>query len=372
MAGDTGTLLLCLMKFLLPDAATALTPAGFYGNYYGHRLADLEYVLNGLRNATKPVVFLAGDSTLDNKYWLFNGANPALPSSYNQSQPWTAPAIGSYKAVLEPQIMVKDVAYWMSHAAMEHGYNFNTLNAAVEESMVEGRAANPKSNDVFVRDNIAKDDILIISVGGNDLALNPSVATQQALIGIFTDPANQAKYFAHLMSIFKDQMTAYAEYLVGKVRPRAILMCMLYYLDEKGEAWPAAEQVLQLLGYNANPAPVQNLIKQLYEQGVKAIQIEGVQVVPVPLFETLDGKTTTDYLSRVEPSVSGGEKIGAALASKVFSTTTTAPTMTTGVTTTASTTAVTTTSMQEATSASGSLRWCVLSSFVVALLHVQH
>jgi len=34
-----------------------------------------------------------------------------------------------------------------------------------------------------------------------------------------------------------------------------------------------------------------------------------VEVVAVPLFHALDGKTSSDYVSRVEPSVTGGEKM---------------------------------------------------------------
>jgi hypothetical protein len=39
----------------------------------------------------------------------------------------------------------------------------------------------------------------------------------------------------------------------------------------------------------------------------------GTEVIPFPLFEVLDGKNTEDYLQRVEPSPSGGQKMGEAL-----------------------------------------------------------
>ena len=38
-----------------------------------------------------------------------------------------------------------------------------------------------------------------------------------------------------------------------------------------------------------------------------------MQVVAFPLFDVLDGKTSSDYEQRVEPSVTGGRKIAAAL-----------------------------------------------------------
>lgn len=39
------------------------------------------------------------------------------------------------------------------------------------------------------------------------------------------------------------------------------------------------------------------------------IQIPGCEVIPVPLFHVLDGKNSSDYVARVEPSASGGKKI---------------------------------------------------------------
>ncbi len=39
------------------------------------------------------------------------------------------------------------------------------------------------------------------------------------------------------------------------------------------------------------------------------IKITECTVIPIPLFHVLDGKTTTDYVARVEPSCTGGRKI---------------------------------------------------------------
>lgn len=35
----------------------------------------------------------------------------------------------------------------------------------------------------------------------------------------------------------------------------------------------------------------------------------GSEVIPVPLFNALDGKHTIDYVARVEPSAIGGKKL---------------------------------------------------------------
>jgi hypothetical protein len=55
---------------------------------------------------------------------------------------------------------------------------------------------------------------------------------------------------------------------------------------------------------------LQEIIKQLFIQATSKVDIPGVEVVPVPLFVALDGKHTSDYAARVEPSASGGKKMG--------------------------------------------------------------
>ena len=46
---------------------------GFYAEYHGHTIRDLTNLVAGLRSQdkTRSFVYLAGDSTLDNKHWLF-------------------------------------------------------------------------------------------------------------------------------------------------------------------------------------------------------------------------------------------------------------------------------------------------------------
>lgn len=39
------------------------------------------------------------------------------------------------------------------------------------------------------------------------------------------------------------------------------------------------------------------------------IRIKGSEVIPVPLFNALDGKNSNDYIARVEPSAAGGKKM---------------------------------------------------------------
>jgi len=53
----------------------SLPPAGlsaekFYSEYHGHRVGDLQVLLPALR--PRAVTWLVGDSSLDNKHWLFD------------------------------------------------------------------------------------------------------------------------------------------------------------------------------------------------------------------------------------------------------------------------------------------------------------
>jgi hypothetical protein len=51
------------------------------------------------------------------------------------------------------------------------------INCAIEESTVGSRKKNILPHDKFICDHIKKEDILVVSVGGNDIALKPSFLT---------------------------------------------------------------------------------------------------------------------------------------------------------------------------------------------------
>ena len=61
------------------------------------------------------------------------------------------------------------------------------------------------------------------------------------------------------------------------------------------------------------------IMRTLYERISSSITaVDGVPVVPCPLFRALDGKTTADYAQRVEPSIQGGEKLAKVIVDAVF------------------------------------------------------
>lgn len=81
---------------------------------------------------------------------------------------------------------------------------------------------------------------------------------------------------------------------------------MIYYPDETNSGgW--ASKALHFLGYDEDPEKIQLLIRKAYQEATSLIRIPGVEVIPVPLYNALNGKDTTDYVARVEPSAKGGK-----------------------------------------------------------------
>lgn len=214
----------------------------------------------------------------------------------------------------------------------------SAINTAVEATTLNERTFRLRPQDVFLRDNIKEDDILIVSIGGNDIALIPSPCTIASIASLLCLPLTCSEkgfscgvvpvddcccgcgpslcscacacppclgYFRHLFGV---RVQKYIEALTAKTKPAKVLVCMIYYPDEANRpAW--AGPTLGALGYNSNPAKVQTLIRKAYQEAVSTIKVKGTQVIPVPLFHVLDGKNTEDYVQRVEPSAVGGRKM---------------------------------------------------------------
>jgi hypothetical protein len=111
----------------------------FYSEYHGHKVEHLETLLPHLRQSpsasastststtspsTNPsLIWTAGDSSLDNKYWFNDKAD----------------AIGGYKDVLRPPRSICDVTYWLNYLAKERledgksESNFAAINTAGKE-----------------------------------------------------------------------------------------------------------------------------------------------------------------------------------------------------------------------------------------------
>jgi hypothetical protein len=113
------------------------------------------------------------------------------------------------------------------------------------------------------------------------------------------------RYFENM---FSRRMTSYIERVVERERPRAIGVCVIYFPDQS-ETGSWADMPLSCLGYNSDPRKLQAAIRYLYSFLQTNLHIAGVRVIPIPLFEALDGTNSRDYVARVEPSRWGGEKM---------------------------------------------------------------
>ena len=318
----------------------------FYSEYHGHKISHLNILLPALRESTDALIWTAGDSSLDNKYW-FNDTAPAVEGTV-------------YQTILDPPRMKMDVTYWLNrllkdaeeerkNRPVSHNSCNNSgsrsrqprlaaINAAVEATTLNERTFRLRPQDIFIRDNIRSEDILIVSVGGNDVALMPLPCTIASLGGILCLPSfcleQGFSYGAchlddcclgcgaslascacacppclgYVKHLFGTRVEKYIQALTAKTKPHKILVCMIYYPDEANSpSWSGP--ALGALGYNSNPTKVQTLIRKGFHEATSSIRIRGSQVIPVPLFHALDGKNTSDYIQRVEPSPNGGRKL---------------------------------------------------------------
>lgn len=282
-------------------AAEKISSAEFYEPFHGHDVELLEsIVLPALRGASDSLIWCAGDSSLDNKYWFSDTADAPLGSGYAR--------------VLDPPLMKQDVTYWLNQVALEKRQlsvkdkkvstqrRLAAINTAVEATTLQDRSTELVGGllpqDKLIRDNISAEDILIVSIGANDVIENVS------------GTGDMSSFLDKLRSIFGLQVQEYIEKVVAKTIPAKILVCMIYFPDEAPTgSW--ANSALEILGYNSNPQELQNLIRDIYTESTSEIRIRGssVDVIPVPLFQVLDGKNSNDYVQRVEPSPKGGRKL---------------------------------------------------------------
>jgi hypothetical protein len=280
----------------------------FYFEWKGHTIPDATafYATTLSLRPNKPIIYLAGDSSFDNKYWV--------PSSGPGGEPLTVEVPEIYRATLDRPHPKPDIAFWLNHFL---GGQATTLNLAVEASTLKERDKDLLEHDTFIRDNIRAEDILIVSVGANDIAMRPTLATMRNMLQLaWLTPRSSlekgtAWSLSHFTDMFKTQVEAYVSKIVEKQKPRAVIVCMIYFPLEAGavkqKSW--ADPQLKVLGYNRFPGHLQTAITKMYELATTKVQIPGVKVVPCALYEALDGKHNEDYTARVEPSAEGGRKM---------------------------------------------------------------
>jgi hypothetical protein len=290
----------------------SLSSSSFYNEYYGHTIQDLNSIIPLLRkNGKNSIVFLAGDSSLDNKHWVLD---ERLRTATN-----------GYENFLEPPKSCPDVCYHLNYYLANNDVPLVCINGAVEESTIEDRSGTKMlPHDVWISDNLQQNDVLIVSVGGNDIALKPTLCTIASIASLVkfsfdSSIENGTAYgMGYLISLFKDGVTHYINQLCRKKKPKLILVCMIYFPHEQASgSW--ADRLLGMLGYNVNPNRLQLLIRKAFELATSQIVIPDSTVIPVPLFDVLDSRPQSkDYCERVEPSHIGGRKMAKAFSSLIM------------------------------------------------------
>lgn len=110
---------------------------------------------------------------MDNKYW-FNDTDVAP---------------GPYQSLLDPAVSKKDITYWLNYLcsqgqATSRRQRTAAINTAVEASTLNERTFHLRPQDAFLRDHIQSQDVLVVSVGGNDIALLPCPCTIFSILGL--------------------------------------------------------------------------------------------------------------------------------------------------------------------------------------------
>jgi hypothetical protein len=333
-AGET-----CIDKENLPKSSKTLQikSGDFYKEYHSHKTKHLVTLKEGLTLDSADVssdngqtfIYLCGDSSLDNKHWFFHSRTNKSKQMKNNH--FTSNAVNGFENILtSPSRMVMDVSYHMNDLA-ERRFGSGqvcTIMSSIEESTIADREQSPSGmlyQDHFIRDNITENDILIVSVGGNDIALNPTVRTAFNMAMLVRSPMwmieqHVAPGFGYFVKLFQSRIAKMIRTIVGKggIYPKEILICMIYYPNPiPGGSW--ADHTLKLLGYDDHPDKLQLVIRCLFDAisniGFKKLSSH-TKVTPFPLFKVLN--EDNDYCQRVEPSVSGGRKMANAFLNHLF------------------------------------------------------
>lgn len=116
------------------------------------------------------------------------------------------PAVGAYKTCLRPPTSICDITFWLNYLSEQRansnsrnkdtrsskttgiGGRVAAINTAVEATTLNQRCYKLQPQDVFLRDNISRDDTLIVSIGGNDVAMMPTPCTILSMAGLLCLP----------------------------------------------------------------------------------------------------------------------------------------------------------------------------------------
>ena len=137
---------------------------------------------------------------------------------------------------------VPDVCYWLNcylnkHRSTRH---ISAINCAVEESSLIDREKELNSQDLFVQKHIIPNDILIVSVGGNDIALKPTAKINMHMGSLIVLSLSMIEWnpsFKFFINYFSKNIKKYIDRLTLIHKPRMIIVCGIYfpYMEKDGQ-----------------------------------------------------------------------------------------------------------------------------------------
>jgi hypothetical protein len=100
----------------------------YYSTYHGHKVEYLRQLLTKFEefqseNNPKQYIYFAGDSSLDNKYWIDDNGK----------------ATNGYELILNPPVMKKDVCYHLNNLLNTKKLNYIAINTSVEATTLAQR-----------------------------------------------------------------------------------------------------------------------------------------------------------------------------------------------------------------------------------------
>ena len=289
--------------------------SAYYQTWHGHTTPHLERTLAHLRKRYPRLVWLAGDSSLDNKAWV-----TSVPRE---------PASSAYRDLLSPSLVVPDVCHWLNVELERAGItDAACINTAVEATTLGERESALRPQDKFLAQHLAPQDALVVSVGGNDIALAPTTATMTHLAALLLTPTQWLPRpllalhpsFRYFVRLFRDGVSDYVRKLTAVTQPSCVVVCMIYFPCEQVDAGTWSERLLRMSGYDADPKRLQSLIRIVFEEATAKIALDNStsKVIPVALFDVLDAANAEHYVQRVEPSSAGGRLMAQHLVEKLY------------------------------------------------------
>ena len=285
----------------------------FYDKYDGHEESYLQIIFNKLKDEnTDGLIYLAGDSSLDNKHWL----KPPYTTEKRVN------AVNGYETIpnFDTSGCIQDVAYHINNEINEFNkihskeIKMACINTSIEATKLANRkdynddGSNFLSSDKFIFDHITNKDTLIVSVGGNDIALGPTLEIQQKF-GLLASDLTNPDAISYFKNMFEVDLVNYIKKLIKKNTPKNIIICMVYYPYAGTDQSGFAQGTLSRLGYNSNQTLLKSIINLFYTfiQNIQKDKlIENTNIIPCPLFEVLDLNNKNHYYNSVEPSEVGG------------------------------------------------------------------